>query len=213
MILPYVYRLTHKETGQFYIGFRANKKQKSISSEDILQYKSSSTYVKELGFENFNVEIIAEFFKADDAYEFEQALINEHFKDPLCMNKSCFHDKKQFSVSGKPVSLHTRELMSKKKIGRTLSSESRELLSIKKSGENHYLYGKKQSPETRKKISDKLKDENHPRAKSVLVNGVIYSTIKAASIALSYHNGLLSWIILGKRKLNKNIWQAELVSN
>jgi hypothetical protein len=86
MVLPYVYKLIHKITGQFYIGFR--KANKIYSNQDIgVFYFSSSAVVNKLGFENFNIDIIAEFFKPEDAYEFEQNLIKENFKDQLILNK------------------------------------------------------------------------------------------------------------------------------
>lgn len=44
-ILPYVYKLTHKETGQFYIGFR--KANKVNSNQDLgLKYFSSSSELR-----------------------------------------------------------------------------------------------------------------------------------------------------------------------
>lgn len=86
-VLPYVYQLTHKETGQFYIGVRfANK---VPSSEDLgTHYFSSSNPVKELGFENFNSFIIAEFFDRISAINFEKDLITEHWNNFLNLNKN-----------------------------------------------------------------------------------------------------------------------------
>lgn len=98
MNLPYVYKLTHKETNQFYIGYRAANKVRSF--EDLgFKYFSSSKQIEKLGFENFNIEILAEFIDSKHAYEFEQLLINENFKDPLCLNKSCYYNKKHFKIS------------------------------------------------------------------------------------------------------------------
>jgi hypothetical protein len=43
-VLPYVYKVVNRTTGEFYIGYReANKKP---ASEDILMYKTSSKKVK-----------------------------------------------------------------------------------------------------------------------------------------------------------------------
>ena len=85
-IYPYVYRLTHKETGQFYIGYRcANKVQ---AARDLGHfYKSSSKLVKQLGFENFHCNILAEFFDKEAAHNFECELIRESIKDPLILNQ------------------------------------------------------------------------------------------------------------------------------
>lgn len=98
MILPYVYWLTHKESKQFYIGYReANK---LPSDQDILIYQTSSCKIKEMKFENFNFIIVAEFFKGDDAYDFEQRLIEENIINPLCLNKHYTkHGKKKFGFN------------------------------------------------------------------------------------------------------------------
>lgn len=84
MILPYVYKLTYRKTGEFYIGYRAANKVPSHLDIGI-KYFSSSKKVKEIGFENFDISIVAEFFDAQDAFEFEQGLIKENFKDPFCV--------------------------------------------------------------------------------------------------------------------------------
>jgi hypothetical protein len=83
--LPYVYKLTDRETGHFYIGFRCSNK--VCCTEDLgVVYFSSSKYVKS-NFSRFEVEIIAEFFDKDSAYAFEQSLIKSHFSNPLILNK------------------------------------------------------------------------------------------------------------------------------
>ena len=48
-ILPYVYKLTHKETGQFYIGYRKANKVQSYCDIGIV-YFSSSKEIEKLGF-------------------------------------------------------------------------------------------------------------------------------------------------------------------
>lgn len=168
-ILPYVYKLTHKETNQFYIGSRTTKYLKLTSNLDIIKYKSSSKYVKELGFENFNVEIIAEFFDPKDAYDFEQELIFKNIEDPLCLNKVCHHkDIKKFNVIGttKIFSENHKRNLSLAKIGKNNPmfgvfnpcSEDRKL-NISKSlvgkfkKENNPMFGKSHSIETKEKIS------------------------------------------------------------
>lgn len=84
-VLPYVYRLTHKVTGQFYIGVRSANR--VPSSEDIGKYYfSSSKVVCKLGFENFHIDIVAEFFDASAAIILETALIIENWTSPLKLN-------------------------------------------------------------------------------------------------------------------------------
>lgn len=90
-IVPYVYLLIHKEDKRFYIGSRrANKYPPEI---DLPKYKTSSKYVKEIGFENFDYFILVTFPFEDgklDALKTEQLLIQENWSDPLIINKSVF---------------------------------------------------------------------------------------------------------------------------
>ena len=62
-IYPYVYRLDHPITGEFYIGYRSANK--VPASEDLgIRYFTSSKTVKPR-FHEFRFCIIAEFFDAD----------------------------------------------------------------------------------------------------------------------------------------------------
>lgn len=86
-ILSYVYKLTHILTNQYYFGFRsANTVPANLDLG--IKYFSSSKTIKEIGFNNFKFEIIAEFFKKEDAYDFECELIRKHIDDPLNLNKA-----------------------------------------------------------------------------------------------------------------------------
>jgi len=90
--MSYVYKLTHKVTGQFYIGYReANK---LCPKEDLPIYQTSSIYVKEIGFKKFNWEIIKDFDDAKDAFALEQSMIEVNFQDPLCLNRYYHKGKK-----------------------------------------------------------------------------------------------------------------------
>lgn len=91
-VLPYVYICVHKETEQFYIGYREDNK--VPSSEDLPKYKTSSKIVKD-NFDNYTWQIIAEFFTGNDAYDFEQSLIFENWNDPNILNKNCHYNKKK----------------------------------------------------------------------------------------------------------------------
>ena len=180
-VLPYVYKGTHKLTGQFYIGYRGSKKQTDPSHLDLQWYRTSSDRITEMGFENFDWAIIAEFFKAEDAYSFEQDLIAELWDSPLKLNGYCDRNKKwntigkatnlgskrtdeqkqriSESVKGKPKSEKHKENTSKNNGSRR--PEIRAKLS-----EAHK--GKKLSKEHRKKISEagKLrKDSEETRRK------------------------------------------------
>lgn len=86
-IHPYVYRLDHNTTGQYYFGFRCANKVPAL--EDIgIRYFTSSKTIKELGFENFTITVLAEFFDKDGAFNFESHLIEKHIQDFLCLNKA-----------------------------------------------------------------------------------------------------------------------------
>ncbi len=110
-IYPYVYRLDHPTTGEFYIGYRAANK--TSAYQDLgYKYFTSSRLVKPR-FHEFDCKILAEFFDKNAAYDFEQQLISECFNDSLCLNSSCYMNKRRFKIIN-----HTEE--SKHKI-----SESR----------------------------------------------------------------------------------------
>lgn len=84
-VAPYVYLLTHKTSGEFYIGFRCSND--VPSSEDLgFKYFTSSKNVK-TKFNEFDYQIVAEFFDADSAYQFEQQMIKENFDNPLILNR------------------------------------------------------------------------------------------------------------------------------
>lgn len=88
-VYPYVYKLTHRTTGEFYFGSRYTKTMSVCPEEDIQQYQSSSKQVKKLGFDNFDVDIIALFYTnsaSSDAHLLENTLIHEHWGNPLLLN-------------------------------------------------------------------------------------------------------------------------------
>lgn len=104
-VLPYVYKVTHKTTEQFYIGYRESNK--VPSHLDLPKYKTSSKNIFSL-FDEFSYTIIAEFFNGSDAYDYEQKLIYDNWNDPLILNKNCRHNGKQFRLSH-----HTEETKNK----------------------------------------------------------------------------------------------------
>lgn len=127
MILPYVYKLTNKTTGEFYFGYRSKNVTLGLSSGQDLGYSyfTSSKHIKPI-FNQFNYEIIAEFYSANDAYDFEQELIKDNFSSTLCLNghyqKS--NEKGRWKNSG-----HTEETKRKMK-GRTRTDEFKQHRSV-----------------------------------------------------------------------------------
>jgi hypothetical protein len=85
-IYPYVYKCTHKITGQFYLGYReANVSLARTAEVDMPLYKTSSKKIHDK-FHEYHWEIIAVMFTGEYAYELEQLLIREEWDNPLCIN-------------------------------------------------------------------------------------------------------------------------------
>lgn len=176
-VLPYVYQLTHKETGQFYIGVRyANK---TPSTDDLgYDYFTSSKYVKDLGFDNFNITIIAEFFEKFHALDFEQFLIKENWNNTLILNKNA--NGKLFS-NNTSISEKTKQKISNTAIangklkGRIVSLEARKKISEFQKTRIH----KPVSEETKQKISKantgKTKTIEAKQRMSKAKSGIIFS--------------------------------------
>lgn len=148
MILPYVYLLTHRNTQQFYFGYR--ERNIVSSSFDLgITYFTSSKYIKNLGFENFEIQILAEFFKPKNAYDYEQTLIKEHRKNILCLNRH-FTNGKQFRYIRQIGTYKTSEETKKKQSlahkGKIKTEETKIKLS-------NALKGRIVSEETKAKIS------------------------------------------------------------
>jgi len=180
-VMPYVYMGVHKISNEYYFGYReANR---VPSSDDLgTKYFTSSKKIKEIGFDNFNWTILAEFFTGLDAYLFEQSLIEKHISNkPLNLNKRLWGKY----VGGSNHSEETKNKMKMKAIGRYHSEETKN----KTRGDNHYskredfspqcgekngMFGKtghlnprfgltKETDEACQIISQKLSGEKNPR--------------------------------------------------
>lgn len=98
---PYVYICIHKETREFYIGYRErNVSLRRPSTVDLPLYKTSSKLVRPQ-FEEFEWIIVAEFNTGDAAYEFEQQLIRENWDDPLLLNEQYRLPSKEVAFKSK----------------------------------------------------------------------------------------------------------------
>jgi len=138
-ILPYVYKLTHKKTNEFYIGVRwGNKYPADLDLGK--RYWTSSKIVKPK-FNEFNIQIIAEFFNSEDAIDHEQILIEKNWKNPLLLNKA-IQVSKTFRCTG-----HTKETKLK--------------ISSSKKGKPPNNKGKKLSLETVEKIRLRSSQRRH----------------------------------------------------
>jgi hypothetical protein len=157
--VPYVYICTHKETNQFYIGYRmANVKLNIPSHLDLPEYKTSSTTIRP-DFSNYTWTIVAEFFDPSHAYTFEQQLIYDNWENPLLLNDHYNLGKNQFRTSGPISDEHRKKLSDAKKgkpsdrKGKPISDEHRKKISDARKG----MKLGPRSTETKQKISDAKK--------------------------------------------------------
>lgn len=164
-----MYKGVHRGTGEFYIGYRETN---TIAAHLDLggKYYTSSKYVTERGFDNFDWVIVAEFVTGKDAFEYEQRLIKEHFDDPLCLNGHYQDvdagDIRHFRRAGIKHTDETREAIGNAFRGRPLSEEHRSKIGNSQIG----LVRGQHSDETKDKISKAtkgLKRSNQTRRKMV----------------------------------------------
>lgn len=117
--MAYVYQLTFKPTGQFYIGYRGSKT--AVTDDLLVTYFTSSKVVKRLiqshGIDSFDKMILAEFASGIEAYNYEQALLKKNNVEgnELMLNKrltSCALDcfQKHTAKSKKRMSQSRKKL-------------------------------------------------------------------------------------------------------
>jgi hypothetical protein len=143
--LPYVYKITNKETGEFYIGSRyANVTSNTLPENDLcISYFTSSKLEIELKTypEKFTSEILFKHGTEKVAYWYEQLLIRDNIKSKLCLNEHFidpdsekgFHNggwnkglspsdetraKLSFKSKGKPKSEEHKKNIGKSNIGK-----------------------------------------------------------------------------------------------
>jgi hypothetical protein len=188
--MPYVYKLVHKTTGQFYIGSRYAESLHLPSHLDLPQYKTSSKVIRDIGFDNFDWQIIAEFFDGDDAWDYEQELIAENFNDPLILNARHFHRKGKCRTIG-PMSEETKAKISAAKKGKTTALK----------GKPSPLRGK---PKTQAHIQKWVES----RSKTYLVthpdgHQTVEKNLKKFCIEHGLQQGHMSSVVNGKLKQHK----------
>lgn len=150
---PYVYKLTHKVTGQFYYGYREVNTVSALNDMGIL-YTTSSSLIHEMGFENFNIEILLETDTGLEAYTTEQTLINEFWSNPLLLNQHNFFSETNIirCYPGKKRSKKAKENISKAFMGRRSPNKGKPM-----SEEQKQKLRKPRTEETKKKISNSKK--------------------------------------------------------
>ena len=174
---PYVYICTHKETGEFYIGYRSQNKKPP--EQDIgIKYFTSSKIVKPR-FNEFNVAIIATFDDKVKAHSYEQDLIRENWDNPLLLNKAVFPRIKH---SGS-------EKQSQQARKRMLENNPMKLEKNKQKARERNL-GKKHSEETKKLFSEMRKGKKFPNRKKVNQWGENNPTAKTFIFCDPYGNNI-----------------------
>jgi len=135
---PYVYMCVHKTTRQFYIGYREkNVYLNRTSDTDLPLYRTSSKYINPV-FKEYDWHIVAEFVDGASAYDFEQMLIQQHWNNPLLINRQ-YHSAEDTRFRNAGHSEETRQKLRKPKPPR--SSEHCANMSLAKQG-------KKRAPRT-----------------------------------------------------------------
>jgi selenocysteine-specific translation elongation factor len=147
--LPYVYILTHKTSGHFYVGYREqNIKFNRSSSEDLgIKYFSSCPKIKKANFNEYDALIVYEGFDSEAAFNHEQSLIKENWGNPLLLNEMMVSNHKP---------------LFKRMTGRKHTEETKWLLSMRLKGEHEAIaeYKKKKRAEHYQRRSVAMKQNN-----------------------------------------------------
>jgi len=118
--MPYVYKVTHTTTQQFYIGMRSANT--VVAENDLgVHYFTSSKFVKS-NFDCFKIKILAYFVDQEAAFEFENNLIRDNWGNSLLLNKHFQTSMSTFSMTGfaRPdQSIRNKHTKSKPKESRT----------------------------------------------------------------------------------------------
>jgi hypothetical protein len=196
MITSYVYYHKNKIDGTFYIGYRMRNVGMGITPEiDLTEYICSAPLVKEQIITNRNLwesNVICCFYNPTDAYDFEQKLIGENWKDPLLLNEHYFENGvKRFRSIGPMSTDHKLKIsnslktytrtpahriaISKSLTGRKLAKKSVDKRTATVTGTKRTqeqcdnisagLIGHIVTAETRKKISISNTGKSHPKGK------------------------------------------------
>lgn len=175
---PYVYRVTNKITGQFYIGMKATSNRWTGTEIGVDYFTSSTNEAFKKDFQentqNYTVEKIFE-GKLEDVIKLEGDLIIQNKDNPLILNKALQHNGKLCAVPNchrtpetrkrisdaakkrKPISEETRKKMSEKRKGRKAWNKGVKYTEEQKQNLKTWQPGRVVSEKTRAKLSKALK--------------------------------------------------------
>jgi group I intron endonuclease len=195
-----VYRITHRDTGVFYVGCTTKTLEKRIKRHIVCK-TSIGRLMNEHGKDAFDIELLEETEDAEREKFWIQTL---HDVAPeKCLNKNVQglwkdvdetrrkiseanrdpsdETRRKMSEARRNQSAETRRKISEAKRGKKHSEEARRKISEALRGENNPLYGKKHSEEARRKMSESKRGENNPnfgKTKSDETRRKISETIK-----------------------------------
>jgi len=152
----YLYKTIDKRSGKYYLG-----RHSTHNLND--GYQGSGKFVKDCLKAGVQLEtvILKTFDNSNDCVIAEEALLNEHFDDPLNMN---FHMSNAGGVLGYKHTEEAKKKMSDNYRGGPTES-GRKKLSERMKG-NKINVGRKLSEDTKKKIGNQMKGKNNPYYKS-----------------------------------------------
>lgn len=195
-----IYKHTNKINGKIYVGqTKLNLKQRWREGEGYKYCPLFYNAIQKYGWNSFNHEIIEEVDSIEQANKREQYWIAFYkSNDPRYgynltsggLNREISEIARQHMSEAQkhkpPITEETRIKMSKSHKG-------------KNAGEQHYLWGKHLSEDTKQKIRDKLSNEFNPASRKVqcIETGEIFNTVSLAS----------EWCNNGKNSLRSHIAQ------
>lgn len=206
---PYIYKVTDKVTGEFYIGSQCRGK---VIGKNYFTSSTNKSFKEKLKSNpaQFEIKIIGTFTDPASCVLQENIFIKFYITNPLCLNKSCIiGNKHQFSTSGTHPSEETKKKLSeshkgqfvsaetRKKLsiafkGRYVSEKTRKLLSVLNKGDKNPRYGKPLSEEQKQKLSKihkgKTISEYQKRKLSEFNKGKIISAETRKKISESLKN-------------------------